>query len=142
VSGDFSIRIMPWNDARAAAQPVRETVFVAEQGVPPEIELDEWDERCEHAIAYDVAGRPVGTGRLLPDGHIGRMAVLREWRGKGIGGLLLAALIERARARGMPWVALNAQTHAVPFYARFGFVVAGEEFVEAGIPHIGMKREL
>lgn len=142
MNDDFSIRIMPWSDARAAAQPIRETVFVAEQGVPPEIELDDWDERCEHAIAYDADGRPVGTGRLLPDGHIGRMAVLREWRGKGVGGRLLAALIERARARGMQRVALNAQTKATPFYARFGFVVAGEEFMEAGIPHIAMVREI
>lgn len=142
MSGDFPIRIMPWEDARPAARLIRETVFVAEQGVPPQIELDEWDERCEHAIAYGAGGRPVGTGRLLPDGHIGRMAVLREWRGKGIGGRLLEALVQRARARGMPRVALNAQTHAAPFYARFGFAVAGEEFMEAGIPHIAMTREL
>jgi predicted GNAT family N-acyltransferase len=142
VSGDFSIRILPWADARAAAQPIREAVFVAEQGVPPEIELDDWDERCEHAIAYDAAGAPVGTGRLLPDGHIGRMAVLRESRGKGVGARLLDALIERARARGISRVALNAQAHAAPFYARFGFVVAGEAFMEAGIPHLAMERDL
>jgi len=142
VSGDFSIRILPWADARAAAQPIREAVFVAEQGVPPEIELDDWDERSEHAIAYDAADAPVGTGRLLPDGHIGRMAVLRESRGKGVGARLLDALIERARARGISRVALNAQAHAAPFYARFGFVVAGEAFMEAGIPHLAMEREL
>jgi hypothetical protein len=136
------IRIMPWSEARAAAQPIRETVFVAEQGVPPEIELDDWDERSEHAIAYDGAGRPGGTGRLLPDGHIGRMAVLRGARGRGVGGRLLEALIERARARGMRCVALNAQRHAAPFYARFGFAIAGQEFVEAGIPHVAMEREL
>ena len=136
------IRIMPWSEARAEAQPIRMTVFVVEQGVPPEIELDEWDDRSEHAIAYDAAGRPVGTGRLLPDGHIGRMAVLRESRGGGVGGRLLEALIERARARGMQRVALNAQTHAAPFYARFGFAVTGQEFVEAGIPHLAMEREL
>lgn len=142
VNDDFSIRIMAWTDARAAAQPIRETVFVAEQGVPLEIELDAWDERCEHAIAYNAAGMAVGTGRLLPDGHIGRMAVLRGWRGKGVGGRLLEALIERARTRGMRRVALNAQTHAAPFYARFGFVVAGEPFLEAGIPHLAMVRDL
>jgi predicted GNAT family N-acyltransferase len=136
------IRIMPWSEARAAAQPIRETVFVAEQGVPSEIELDDWDERSEHAIAYDRAGRPVGTGRLLPDGHIGRMAVRSESRGSGIGARLLEALIERARARGMRRVALNAQTHAAPFYARFGFAVAGQAFMEAGIPHVAMEREL
>lgn len=136
------IRILPWSAARAAAQPIREAVFVAEQGVPPELELDDWDERSEHAVAYDGAGRPVGTGRLLPDGHIGRMAVLREARGRRVGARLLAALMERARARGMQRVALNAQLHAAPFYARFGFAVAGAEFEEAGIPHVAMERAL
>lgn len=136
------VRILPWSDARAEAQRIRETVFVSEQGVPAEIELDDWDERCEHAIAYDAGGRAVGTGRLLPDGHIGRMAVLREARGQGVGGRVLEALIERARERGVRRVALNAQTHAAPFYARFGFVVAGEAFMEAGIPHVAMERDL
>jgi predicted GNAT family N-acyltransferase len=76
------VRIVTWADARAEAQRIRAAVFVAEQGVPPEIELDDWDERCEHALAYDTNGRPVGTGRLLPDGHIGRMAVLRSRAGR------------------------------------------------------------
>ena len=136
------VNILPWSDARTEAQRIRETVFVAEQGVPREIELDDWDERCEHALAYDATGRPVGTGRLLPDGHIGRMAVLRQSRGQGVGGRVLEALIERARERGMRRVALNAQTHAAPFYARYGFIVAGETFMEAGIPHVAMERKL
>jgi predicted GNAT family N-acyltransferase len=134
--------IVAWPEARAAARPIREAVFVAEQGVPVEIELDDWDERSEHALAYDAAGTAIGTGRLLPDGHVGRMAVVRAARGQGVGGLLLAALVERARARGMRRVALNAQTHAVPFYARFGFAVEGEAFTEAGIPHVAMVRDL
>lgn len=138
----ISIRILPWQSARAEAQRVRETVFVVEQGVPPEIELDEWDERCDHALAYDPDGRVVGTGRLLPDGHLGRMAVLREARGQGVGSCLLAALMARARARGMGRVILNAQIHAVSFYARFGFAVEGATFIEAGIPHVTMAREL
>jgi predicted GNAT family N-acyltransferase len=142
VNGRVLVRIVGWSDARTEAQRIREAVFVAEQGVPPEIELDDWDERCEHALAFDACGRAMGTGRLLPDGHIGRMAVLRESRGQGVGGLMLEALIERARARGMRRVALNAQTHAVPFYARFGFAVAGETFMEAGIPHVAMARSL
>lgn len=137
-----SIRILPWQSARAEAQRVRETVFVVEQGVPPEIELDEWDERCDHALAYDAGGHVIGTGRLLPDGHVGRMAVLREARGQGVGARLLEALIERARSRGMGRVVLNAQAHAVPFYARFGFAVEGATFMEAGIPHVTMARDL
>jgi predicted GNAT family N-acyltransferase len=136
------VRILPWSDARTEAQRIREAVFVAEQGVSREIELDDWDERCEHALAYDGYGRAIGTGRLLPDGHIGRMAVLRESRGQGVGGRVLEALIECARERGMRCVALNAQTHAAPFYARYGFIVAGETFMEAGIPHVAMERSL
>jgi len=139
---ELSVRIVAWPEARAAASAIREAVFVAEQGVPQEIELDEWDERCEHALACDAAGRPIGTGRLLPDGHIGRMAVLRERRGRGAGGAILEALIDRARSRGMTRVVLNAQTQAAPFYERFGFAVSSDEFVEAGIPHVEMARNL
>jgi predicted GNAT family N-acyltransferase len=137
-----SIRILAWPQARLEAMSVREAVFVVEQGVPPEIELDEWDPQCDHALAIEPRGRAVGTGRLLPDGHIGRMAVLREWRGRGVGGAILAALIERAALRGMRRLVLNAQTHAVPFYARHGFVAFGDHFVEADIPHVAMAREL
>jgi hypothetical protein len=139
---EVSVRILAWPDAEAEAMRIRDAVFVAEQGVPREIERDEWDRRSDHALAFDRAGRIIGTGRLLPDGHIGRMAVLPEWRGQGIGGRILAALMARARERGMRRVVLNAQTHAAPFYARHGFVAFGEEFMEAGIPHVAMAREI
>ena len=110
-----SIRILPWQSARAEAQRVRETVFVVEQGVPPEIELDEFDAVSLHAVAFD-GDAPVGTGRLLPDGHIGRMAVLTAFRGKGIGGALLGALMKAAKARGDREVMLSAQVGALRFY--------------------------
>jgi predicted GNAT family N-acyltransferase len=134
--------MLVWRDAEAEAMRVREAVFVAEQGVPREIERDEWDACSDHALAIDGDGRVVGTGRLLPDGHIGRMAVLPEARGQGIGSRILESLIARARERGMKRVVLNAQTHAAPFYARHGFVAEGGEFVEAGIPHVAMAREI
>jgi predicted GNAT family N-acyltransferase len=137
-----TVRILAWRDAAAAALGVRDAVFVDEQGVPREIERDEWDERSEHALALDSAGRAIGTGRLLPDGHIGRMAVLAERRSEGVGAAILAALIERARERGMARVVLNAQTHAAAFYARYGFAVVDAEFMEAGIPHVTMARAL
>jgi predicted GNAT family N-acyltransferase len=139
---EVSVRILAWREAEADALRVREAVFVAEQGVPREIERDDWDPRCEHALAAEATGRIVGTGRLLPDGHIGRMAVLAECRGQGVGGQILAALVARAGERGMRRVVLNAQTHAAPFYARHGFVAFGAEFVEAGIPHVAMARAL
>jgi predicted GNAT family N-acyltransferase len=138
----FTVAIMDWPAARADAAPIRFAVFVEEQHVPAEIELDEWDERSEHAVARDVQGRAIGTGRLLPDGHIGRMAVVPDWRGRGVGAAILAALVTRAKARGMAELALNAQTRARAFYARHGFGEAGPEFMEAGIPHIVMTRRL
>jgi len=137
-----SVRILAWPDAEAEAMRVRDAVFVVEQGVPPEIERDEWDQRSDHALARDREGRALGTGRLLPDGHIGRMAVLPAWRGQGIGSRILDSLVARARERGMKRVVLNAQTHAAPFYARHGFAAFGEEFMEAGIPHVAMAREI
>lgn len=138
----ISIRILAWPEARAAAIHIREAVFVVEQRVPAEIELDEWDPGCDHALAFGPGGEVVGTGRLLPDGHVGRMAVLRDWRGQGVGGRILVALVGRAAERGMKRLVLNAQTHAVPFYARYGFVAFGDEFMEADIPHVAMAREL
>ena len=142
MNDSISIRILAWPEARAAAMSVRQTVFVVEQGVAPEIELDEWDAESEHALAYEPGGRVVGTGRLLPDGHVGRVAVLRDSRGRGVGGAILTALVDRAAARGMRRVVLNAQSQAVPFYARHGFAAFGDEFVEAEIPHRAMAREL
>jgi predicted GNAT family N-acyltransferase len=136
------IELGDWHAMQARAAPVRFAVFVEEQGVPPEIEIDEFDPVSLHALAIDGDGRVLGTGRLLPDGHIGRMAVARSARGAGVGGAILAALIDAARARGDREVALNAQTHAMPFYERFGFVAEGEEFDDAGIPHRSMRRAL
>lgn len=139
---EISVRIRVWRDAEVDAMRVREAVFIVEQGVPPEIERDQWDARSDHALAFDSNGQVVATGRLLPDGHIGRMAVLLGWRKRGVGARILDALMERARERGMTRVALNAQTHAAPFYARHGFLALGTEFMEAGIPHVAMAREL
>ncbi|HVJ22346.1 MAG TPA: GNAT family N-acetyltransferase [Burkholderiales bacterium] len=132
---------MTWEQARADASPIRFTVFCEEQGVPLEIELDQEDPVSIHAVAYE-GGKPVATGRLLPDGHIGRMAVLKDWRGRGIGGLMLTRLIERARQRGDREVVLSAQIHAAAFYAAHGFVAHGEEYMEAGIRHQEMRRRL
>ena len=136
------MRLCDWDTARHEAAHIRELVFVREQGVPAEIEMDAQDAQCEHALAHDADGIALGTGRLLPDGHVGRMAVLKEWRGRGVGALLLQALVDRARARGDATVRLNAQTVAAGFYRRYGFEVCGPGFVEAGIPHVPMQRRL
>lgn len=134
------IQLGDWDTLRAEAEAVRFEVFVLEQKVPAEIEIDEWDPQCLHALARDAAGTVLGTGRLLPDGHIGRMAVRRHARGMGVGSALLTALMQAAQERGMQQVALSAQTHAMPFYARFGFEAYGEVYDDAGIPHRMMRR--
>ena len=133
---------MSWDEAREVARPIRLTVFVEEQRVPVEIEWDDEDAKGIHALAYDTQGAAIATGRLLPDGHIGRMAVLQAWRGQGVGGAILERLIEVARERGDREIELFAQTHAIPFYRRYGFVENGEIFEEAGIPHQAMRRML
>ncbi len=136
------IELCDWDKAREEASRIRFAVFVDEQKVPPEIEMDEHDAQCVHALAYARDGRAVGTGRLLPDGHIGRMAVAKDWRGRGIGAAILAALVDAARRRGDVEVALSAQTHALGFYRRHGFSPEGEVYEEAGIPHQAMRRSL
>ena len=134
-----TIRLGDWATLGQDATAIRFEVFVDEQKVPAEIELDDMDAVCLHAVAYDEAGKAVGTGRLLPDGHIGRMAVRQPGRGTGVGGAILTLLMEKARERGDAAVVLNAQTVAAPFYARHGFVQRGEQFEEAGIAHVEMR---
>ena len=121
---------------------VREPVFVQEQNVPVEMEWDEMDPQCRHVIARDAEHRPIGTGRLTPEHKIGRMAVLQEWRGKGVGEALLMALIDQARTDGLREVSLNAQVDAIGFYEKFGFVPYGDRFEEAGIQHQAMRQLL
>jgi predicted GNAT family N-acyltransferase len=135
------VRPADWSIEQEILKALRETVFVREQLVPADMEWDEFDAVSRHVLA-SVDGIPIGTGRLLPDGHIGRMAVLREWRGHGAGSALLTALMEIARALGMRRVLLNAQVQALPFYLRHDFQAQGEEFLDAGIPHLRMWRDL
>lgn len=135
---EFTVRRVEWAAVSDELRAIRAAVFIDEQKVPLELEWDGLDAHCLHVLAASAAGAAIGTGRLLQDGHIGRMAVLKAWRGRGVGGALLQELIAAARERGLVSVALNAQTHALDFYARFGFVAAGGEFMDAGIPHRAM----
>jgi predicted GNAT family N-acyltransferase len=141
---DTGFRVEPadyaadFKDQRA----VREPVFVVEQNVPLEMEWDELDPMCRHVIARDDQHQPIGTGRLTPEHKIGRMAVLKEWRGRGVGEALLLALIEQARDLGLPQVSLHAQVDAIGFYEKFGFESYGERFEEAGIQHQSMRLAL
>lgn len=137
----LNIELLEWPKAQAEAQRIRFTVFVEEQRVPPELEMDEHDAASLHALAFSD-GKAIGTGRLLPDGHIGRMAVLEEWRGRGAGRALLRALVDAARRRGDREVALNSQVHALGFYGAEGFKAEGPVYEEAGIPHQTMRMKL
>ena len=139
---EFEVRVCDWQSAGPALRAVRYDVFVIEQGVPEAIEWDDADLASVHALAEDAAGRPVGCARLLPDGHIGRVAVLRAHRRHGVGAALLRRLLDAARERGDARAIVNAQVDAMPFYARYGFVARGEVFEEAGIAHRVMELEL
>jgi len=139
---DFSILITDWAHEQARLSRVRRTVFIDEQGVPEDLEWDADDAGSLHFLVIDGAGQAIGCARLLPDGHIGRMAVLPAWRGRGVGRALLAAVLDTAQARGHGTLRLSAQTHAAAFYARAGFVAVGSNYEEAGIPHIAMQKRL
>ncbi|SCY34942.1 Predicted N-acyltransferase, GNAT family [Nitrosospira sp. Nl5] len=138
----YTIRTASWQDDHLALRMVREAVFICEQHVPVELEWDECDARALHLLAIDLVDNPIATARLLPEGVIGRMAVLKEWRGRDVGGALLLRLLEEARKRQIHQITLSAQLHAVPFYAKFGFQITGEEFMDAGIPHVRMNLRL
>ena len=136
------IKVDSWDCLADLARPVRQQVFCIEQNIPLELEWDEMDAVCQHAVVLDEHGRALGTGRLLPDGHIGRMAVLAEYRGRGIGSRILETLIGHARQRGLTEVVLHAQSTVTGFYETHGFIAEGPEFMEAGIAHQTMRRRL
>ncbi len=138
----YTVRRATWEADRVALAAIRREVFVVEQRVP---EHEEWDDRdavSAHVIAIAADGSTIGTGRLLPDGHIGRMAVRKPWRERGVGSALLSALIAMARERGFSETRLHAQTHALAFYRKHGYTALGDEFMEAGIPHYAMRLAL
>lgn len=139
------IRLARSSLEREAAIQVRIRVFVEEQGGPPEDEPDVWDPHAEQFVVV-TAGRVVGTARVYEEApgvaRIGRVALLPECRGLGWGACLMTTLLWYCRTRGFAEAELHAQTHALPFYARFGFQPVGEEFIEAGIPHRRMRLPL
>lgn len=136
------VQLGSWSELRDQACAIRFEVFVEEQQVPIAEELDAMDAQCLHALAFNPQGEAVATGRLLPDGHIGRMAVKLSERKKGVGAAVLHALIQAAQDRGFKEVVLGAQLHAKGFYLKQGFVEFGEVFLDANIEHVMMKKTL
>lgn len=139
IPNEFIVEPATWPADMAELRAIRTEVFVNEQAVPEEEEWDDLDERSQHVIARSDDGQPIGTGRLTPKGTIGRMAVLREWRGRGVGDAILRVLLEIARARHIREIEIHAQSHALAFYERAGFEAYGEEFDECGILHRHMR---
>jgi len=135
------ILIKTWLDAKLDAYPVRKCVFIEEQGVPEEMEIDEFDLNALHALAY-TDSECIGTARLVTlsgsIGRIGRMALLPKHRGHGIGKQLLGALLKACQSQGIKQIELHAQVTVIPFYEQFGFIAQGDVYDEAGIPHRDM----
>ena len=135
------VKEVSWEGFEAVLMQIRYTVFVDEQKVPEEEERDDWDAKSRHVL-LTVDENPVGTGRLLPDGHIGRVAVLKNFRGLGLGKALMEKMIDLARENNFPKVELSAQIQAQPFYESLGFNASGKIYLEAGIEHIFMDMVL
>lgn len=138
----FSTALVGWQEAEDALAQIRRRVFIEEQAVPENLEWDGLDDAAVHVLAQDATGQPIGCARFLPDGSIGRMAVLPDWRHCGVGREILTALIELARKREFLRIRLSAQTHAIPFYEKFGFRVCSDVYDDAGIPHRDMQLTL
>lgn len=136
---EYHLTTVTWASHREALLAVRHPVFVEEQKVPASIEVDEHDSVSIHVLAQNSDCLPIGTARLLPEGKIGRVAVLKRWRKLGIGRAMMRYLIELARERGDHKLSLHAQTSTTPFYQSLGFEKQGKEFEEAGIPHVKMQ---
>lgn len=131
------VKIVSWRVAGSALADIRRRVFIEEQSVPESLEWDGMDEGAVHVLALD-ATRAIGCARMLSGGRIGRMAVLPEWRCRGVGRAILETLIELSRKQGLAHVSLSAQTHAIPFYVKSGFKVCSDIYADAGIPHRDM----
>ena len=135
---DLEIQIVDWQDRQDTLKAIRKSVFIDEQHVPEKLEWDGRDTECTQFLAT-LDSVPVATARLTSEGQIGRMAVLKDFRGKGFGSKLLAAVIEQAKHAGHKQVFLHAQVSVIKFYQQHGFTAYGDVFVDAGIEHRSMK---
>jgi len=142
MSNPFTVSLVCWHDGEPLLKSVREAVFIKEQGIPPELEWDGLDEGCRHALALSHNGDAIGSGRMLANGHIGRIAVLPEWRKQKVGTAIVEAFLDYARAHDYKQVDVDAQTYATRFYHSFDFIEEGEQFLDAGLPHIKMRLKL
>ena len=133
-------RIVDYGEYFEQIRNVRNEVFCEEQGVPLELEFDGMDGSSIHSVVLNE-GMEIGTGRMLSDGHIGRVAVKKRYRGKGIGKMIMDSLIREAKNRQYTEVWLSSQYHAKGFYEKLGFIAVGDIYQEAGIDHIKMIKK-
>jgi len=133
-----NIKIVDFDKNLSEIKDIRTKVFIEEQNVPTELEWDEFDRDAVHILTY-FDNKAVGTARLLRDGHIGRMAVLIDFRNRGIGKNMLNFMIELAHKKLMTNIQLSAQEHAIGFYEKQGFFISSDVYMDAGIPHYDMK---
>lgn len=138
----FTVSLIGWHDGKLLLRSVREAVFIHEQGIPEAEEWDGQDENCRHALALSLQGDAIGCGRMQPDGHIGHIAVLAQWRKQKIGTAIMEALLDYARTHDYPQVSVDVPPHYVPFYRGIGFAEQDETPMIAGVPHQRMHLKL
>ena len=136
---NFLIQSVIWQTHAAVLKKVREEVFIKEQHVPVALEWDAMDESAQHLLAVSNAGEPVGCARLIGDGNIGRMAVVKPWRNVGVGRALLAQAVYLYQQQGLDCITLSAQMHAIGFYEKSGFKVCSKPYLDADILHVDMR---
>lgn len=136
---EFYIKEVRWSTHEAALRQVREQVFIVEQHVPAAIEWDAYDETASHLLVLDNQQQAIGCARILDSGSIGRMAVITSWRGVGLGTALLDKAIHSCKERNISKITLSAQTHAISFYEKVGFVVCSDVYLDANINHVDMQ---
>jgi len=139
---NVEVQFVDWQTYRDQLLSVRQEVFVVEQKVPVEEEVDDLDPVATHLLAIDHNGQAIGTARVLSDGHIGRVAVLKECRGQGVGRALTQAAVEFLKSQHFEQAKLNSQVQVIEFYEKLGFVGWGEVFYECDIAHIAMSKRL
>lgn len=141
----FDVKIVTTSREREDAFSVRRKVFVEEQGVPLSLELDELDETADHFVVY-TENTPIGAGRIRESdsgiGKVERVCILPEFRGKHLGKLIMQALEDHAASKGFDKIVLNAQSYAIPFYEKIGYVITSPEFMDADIPHRTMEKTI
>ena len=134
----FRVQSGHWDKLEQDAKFIRKQVFIIEQNIPEEEEWDDQDMISDHFVVYDQ-DQPIATARLLQNNSVGRVAVLKAYRGQGIGRMIMLEIIRQAHQQDRKFLQLSSQVHAISFYEKLGFSIQGDAFDECGIPHIKMQ---